>query len=310
MTSTGVEKMKLVSFRREPELNNKVKKVAVCAVSVMTATAVILAVLAKIVRKNDKFLNDPGEQNPLYKKRVVFAENEDEPVNADGKRGHLEVVGEGQYKQTFYEKHIKRAIDVILCFFGVIVCAPIYLVTAIAIKLDSPGPVIFKQKRIAKDNGWFSLWKFRTYAKASDIPTHMMGNKAESGITRVGAILRKYSIDETIQFAQVLLTSHLSLIGPRPALWNQDYLVAERDKYGANDVKPGITGLAQVSGRDELEIEEKARLDGEYVRRLRKSSWSGFTQDVEIFVKTILSVVKSDGVVEGGTGAMKKESVS
>lgn len=291
-------------------MNSSIKKMLACAAAVIGAYAAIMCVLAKIQRKNDIYLNDPDEQNPMFKKKVVFVEDENEPVNADGKKGHLETIGEKEYRQTVYEKYIKRWIDVVLCFFGVLVCSPIYLVTAMAIKLDSPGPVIFKQKRIAKDLGWFSLWKFRTYAKASDIPTHMMGNKAESGITRVGAFLRKYSIDETIQFVQCLLTPHISLIGPRPALWNQDYLIAERDKYGANEVKPGITGLAQISGRDELEIEEKARLDGEYVRRLRKSSWSGFTQDVEIFVKTILSVVKSDGVVEGGTGAMKKESDS
>lgn len=289
-------------------MNSSIKKILACAAAIIGAYAAVMCVLAKIQRKNDIFLNDPDEQNPMYKKKVVFVEDDNDPVNADGKKGHLETIGEKEYHQTVYEKYIKRMIDVVLCFFGVLVCSPIYLVTAIAIKLDSPGPVIFKQKRIAKDLGWFSLWKFRTYAKASDIPTHMMGNKAESGITRVGAFLRKHSIDETIQFAQCLLTPHISLIGPRPALWNQDYLVAERDKYDANEVKPGITGLAQINGRDELEIEEKARLDGEYVRRLRKSSWSGFTQDVEIFVKTIMSVVKSDGVVEGGTGVLNKKT--
>jgi len=176
------------------------------------------------------------------------------------------------------------------------------IIFAIMIKIDSPGPVLFKQKRVGKDKKLFEIWKFRTMRTDTpkDMPTHMLNNP-EAFITKTGKIFRKLSIDELPQLYQCLLTNNLSLVGPRPALWNQDDLIAERDKYGANDVKPGITGWAQINGRDELEIPVKAKLDGEYVEKL------GFAMDVRCFFGTFISVLKSDGVVEGGTGEMKKK---
>ena len=272
------------------------------------ATYLTMRHIAKKQRENDQFKNNPSEQNPMYKKKVIFVENENDPVNADGKQGHLEAVGEREYIPTFYDKYIKRGIDVILSFSGMIVLAPIYAVTAIAIKLDSPGPVIFKQKRIAQNTGFFILPKFRSMSKSSDVPTHMLQESGrQSNITKVGKVIRRLSIDELPQIWSIF-KGDMSIIGPRPALWNQDYLTAERDKYGANDVKPGLTGLAQISGRDELEIEEKAKLDGVYAKAIKKSSLSGFLMDAKVFFGSISSVLHSNGVVEGGTGTLKKKT--
>ena len=287
-------------------MNKKVKNGLVLISSLVSIAFAIMSIIAKKQRDNDIYLNDPDEQNPLYKKRVIFIEDDNDPENADGKRGHLEAVGDSDYEPTFYEKYVKRIIDVILSFGGLIVFAPVYAVTAIAIKIDDPGPVFFKQKRIAQGNGFFELIKFRSMSvnTPDNVPTHMLKN---GGITKVGAFIRKHSIDEISQFWNIF-RGDMSVIGPRPALWNQDYLTAERDKYGANDIKPGLTGLAQISGRDELEIEVKAKLDGEYAKKLHESSWSGFKTDVDVFIKSVFAVLGSDGVVEGGTGAMKKET--
>ena len=175
------------------------------------------------------------------------------------------------------------------------------LIVAIAIKCDSKGPVFFKQDRIGKNKKIFKILKFRSMHTDTDpnAPTHQLGN-ATSHITKVGAFIRKTSIDELPQLFNIFV-GQMSFVGPRPALWNQDDLVAERDKYHANDVKPGLTGLAQVSGRDELEIPVKAKFDGEYVEK------RGFFYDIGLIFKTVFSVFKHEGVVEGGTGALKKE---
>ncbi|WP_179976487.1 sugar transferase [Blautia wexlerae] len=195
---------------------------------------------------------------------------------------------------------VKRFLDIIICLPVCIVLAPFMLIFAIAIKIDSPGPILFRQKRVGKNKEFFEIWKFRTMRTDTpkDMPTHMLSNP-EAFITRTGKVYRKLSIDELPQIYQCLFTNHLSLVGPRPALWNQDDLIAERDKYGANDVKPGITGWAQINGRDELEIPVKAKLDGDYVKNI------GFAMDCKCFFGTFLSVLRSDGVVEGGTGEMK-----
>ena len=199
-----------------------------------------------------------------------------------------------------YRKFLKRLIDVILSFVAGVALLPIFLIIAIAIVIDDPGPVIFKQKRVGKNKKLFWLHKFRSMkVKTPDIPTHLLENP-EQYITRVGKFLRKTSLDELPQVYDILFNK-MSIIGPRPALWNQDDLVAERDKYGANDVMPGLTGWAQINGRDELEIPVKAKLDGEYVERM------SFSFDCKCFFGTIKSVLKSDGVVEGGTGEMKKQ---
>lgn len=199
-----------------------------------------------------------------------------------------------------YKHFFKRFIDIVLSFIGGIVLLPIFLIVAIAIVIDDPGPVFFKQKRVGKNKKLFWLHKFRSMkVKTPDIPTHLLTNP-EQYITRVGKFLRKTSLDELPQVYDILF-GKMSIIGPRPALWNQDDLIAERDKYGANDIKPGLTGWAQINGRDELEIPVKAALDGEYVEKM------SFGFDCKCFFGTITSVLKSDGVVEGGTGEMKKQ---
>ena len=199
-----------------------------------------------------------------------------------------------------YKNFWKRLIDVILSFIGAVVLLPVFLILAIAIFIDDPGPVFFKQKRVGKDKKLFWLHKFRSMkVKTPDIPTHQLTNP-EQYITRVGKIIRKLSLDELPQVYDILI-GKMSIVGPRPALWNQDDLIAERDKYGANGVKPGLTGWAQINGRDELEIPVKAKLDGEYVEKM------GFLFDCKCFFGTFSSVLKSDGVVEGGTGEMKKK---
>ena len=204
-----------------------------------------------------------------------------------------------------YKKVVKPVIDIALAFIGIIVLAIPMLLISLAIVVDDPGPVFFKQKRVGqKKNGeltYFNLIKFRSMKMSTphDMPTHMLSNP-EQYITRVGKVLRKTSLDELPQIYQIF-TQKMSIIGPRPALWNQYDLIAERDKYGANDIKPGLTGWAQINGRDELEIADKARLDGEYVKK------QSFLFDCKCFFGTITSVLKHAGVVEGGTGEMKKQ---
>ena len=200
-----------------------------------------------------------------------------------------------------YQKYGKRILDVLLSGCGIIVLAPVYLILAIAIKLDDPGPVFFRQKRVGIHKTHFNIMKFRTMKMETpkDMPTHLLQNP-EQYITRVGKVLRKFSLDELPQIFQIF-TGQMSIIGPRPALWNQFDLIEERDKYGANDVRPGLTGWAQINGRDELPIDVKARFDGEYVEKL------SFAFDCKCFFGTIASVVKHEGVVEGGTGQLEKE---
>ncbi|OTP12315.1 galactosyltransferase [Enterococcus sp. 10A9_DIV0425] len=200
-----------------------------------------------------------------------------------------------------YKDWLKRGLDFLLSLVGVILLSPIFLLLCILIKLDSKGPVIFKQKRVGKNKSYFNIYKFRTMKidTPKEIPTHLLSNP-DFYITRVGKFLRKTSLDELPQLFNIL-KGDMAIIGPRPALWNQYDLIEERDKYKANDIRPGLTGLAQISGRDELEIKDKSKLDGEYTAHIT------FWMDVKCFVLTIVSVFKSDGVVEGGTGAVKKE---
>ena len=206
-----------------------------------------------------------------------------------------------------YKNFFKRFIDIALSFIGIVVLAIPMFIVAIIIKLDSPGPVFFKQKRVGKDKKYFTIIKFRSMPVTAphDTPTHQLEN-TEQLLSKFQRFERKMSLDELPQLFNILI-GDMSIIGPRPALWNQDDLIAERDKYGANGVRPGLTGLAQVSGRDELEIPVKARLDGEYTERLNSGKFKGFKMDIICFFKTITSVLKSDGVVEGGTGELEKE---
>lgn len=200
-----------------------------------------------------------------------------------------------------YQKFGKRLLDILLSGCGIVVLAPVYLILAVAIKLDDPGPVFFRQKRVGIHKAHFQILKFRTMKMETpkDVPTHLLDNP-EQYITRVGKVLRKTSLDELPQIFQIF-TGEMSVIGPRPALWNQFDLIAERDKYGANDVRPGLTGWAQINGRDELPIAVKARFDGEYVEKM------SFLFDCRCFFGTIFSVLRHDGVVEGGTGRLEKE---
>ncbi|WP_099190591.1 sugar transferase [Tepidibacter mesophilus] len=202
-------------------------------------------------------------------------------------------------------QYVKRIIDLILSLIGLIVLSPAFLVLIILIKLDSKGPVLFKQKRVGIHKMHFNILKFRTMKidTPKDMPTHLLENP-EQYITKMGKFMRKTSLDELPQIINIL-KGDMSIIGPRPALWNQYDLIAEREKYGANDVPAGLTGWAQINGRDELPIEVKAKLDGEYVKRI------GFGMDIKCFFGTIVSVLKSDGVVEGGTGKIEhKETVN
>jgi O-antigen biosynthesis protein WbqP len=204
-------------------------------------------------------------------------------------------------EKKMYKKIFKRLIDIFLSFWGIVVLSLPMLVIAIAIKIDSKGPVFFKQKRVGRGKEHFNILKFRTMRTDTphDAPTHEL-NDPKRWITKVGGFLRKTSLDELPQLFNIF-TGSMSVIGPRPALWNQYDLIEERDKYGANDVRPGLTGWAQINGRDELEIPVKAKLDGEYIERM------SFGFDCKCFFGTITSVLKSDGVVEGGTGEIEKQ---
>ncbi len=201
-----------------------------------------------------------------------------------------------------YQKFIKRMIDIILSGIGIIVAAIPMLVIAVMIKADSPGPVFFKQRRIGIHKSYFNIIKFRSMPVTApkDTPTHELANAA-SLLSHFQENIRKYSIDEIPQLFNIFV-GDMSFVGPRPALWNQYDLIEERDKYGANDIKPGLTGWAQINGRDELPIDVKASFDGEYVRKL------SFAFDVKCFVGTFFAVASADGVSEGGPSGKREES--
>lgn len=204
-----------------------------------------------------------------------------------------------------YKHFLKRVFDAIISFIAILVLIPVWLILTLAILINDPGPIFFTQKRVGKNKKgkttYFKILKFRTMKTSTphDTPTHLLDNP-DQYVTRVGRFLRKTSLDELPQLFCIFVGS-MSIIGPRPALWNQEDLIAEREKYGANDVKPGLTGWAQINGRDELEIDVKAKLDGEYVEKL------SFLFDCKCFFGTIASVLKHDGVVEGGTGQLRKQ---
>ena len=210
-----------------------------------------------------------------------------------------------------YKYVVKRLFDIVLSGIAIIISAIPMLIVAIAIRIDSKGPVLFKQKRIGKNKkgeiSYFMIWKFRSMRADTkdDVPTHLLKNP-EQYITRVGRFIRKTSIDELPQIYQVFF-GKLSLVGPRPGLWNQEDLWEEREKYGANNVKPGITGWAQINGRDELEIPVKAKLDGDYAKALNSGWFRGLIMDIKCLLGTFFAVLKSDGVVEGGTGEIHSQ---
>lgn len=237
--------------------------------------------------------NNISSKNPFEGKKVLFIKDNNYNENADGVRGYLKENGISNYKPTLYEIYIKRIIDIFLSIIGIIILSPIFIFFIILIYIDDPGPVIFSQKRIGKNKKYFNLHKFRSMKLNTphDVPTHMLNN-TNNYITKIGRFIRKNSIDELPQLFDILI-GNMSIVGPRPALWNQDLLIAERDKYNANDIKPGLTGLAQISGRDTLSIEDKAKLDGEYVNKI------SFLFDIYCIIKTVINVIKHKDIVEG-----------
>jgi len=283
------------------ETKKKLKIAAGVSTAVLSAAFVGLSILAKIKKGSSVYNDEPEQKNPMEGKKVQFIEDENDKENADGIKGHLEAVGDSYHVPRFYEKYVKRSIDIVLSFGGLVILSPLYGIISLAIVIDDPGPVFFTQKRLGQNKEYFKLHKFRSMKMCTphDVPTHMLENP-DQYITIVGKFLRAHSLDELPQIWDIFI-GNMSIIGPRPGLWNQDNLIAERDKYEANDIKPGLTGWAQINGRDELNIPEKAKLDGEYVQKLC------FMFDLKCFFETIGKVMGDDSVIEGGTGKIKKE---
>lgn len=269
--------------------------------SVFTILAAVMTAVGIIKKPSSIYKDRPEEKNPMEGKRVKFVKNENEKQNADGVRGHLEAVGKSNHKASIYEKYIKRMLDVTLSLGGLIILSPIFLIISVCIFIDDPGPVLFTQKRVGKNKQFFKLHKFRTMKISTphDKPTHMLENP-EQYITKAGMFIRAHSLDELPQIWDIFI-GNMSVVGPRPGLWNQDLLTAERDKWGANDIKPGLTGWAQINGRDELEIPMKARLDGEYTINL------GLKMDIKCFIGSLGVFGGDKSVVEGGTGEIHKK---
>lgn len=280
--------------------NQKLKKFIGITATMLGTVFAGMKIWAKIKKDDSIYMNEPSEQNPMEGKKVIFVKDDNDAENADGVRGHLEAIGDSDYHPSFYAKYVKRALDVMLSFGGLVLLSPVFIGLSIAIFIDDPGPIFFTQKRLGQNKKYFKLHKFRSMKMSTphDIPTHMLENP-EQYITKVGKFIRAHSLDELPQIWDIFV-NNMSVIGPRPGLWNQDVLTAERDKYGANDVKPGLTGWAQINGRDELEIPDKARRDGEYAQNL------GFMMDLKCFLGSLGVFGGDDSVVEGGTGEMAK----
>lgn len=268
---------------------------------VLLGLFLLLSFLAIVKKADSTYKHQPEQQNPMEGKRVIFVQDDRDEENADGVRGHLEAVGVSGKRTGFYETKIKRVLDVILSFGGLVLLSPVFLILTAAIAIDDPGPALFTQKRVGKNKRYFKLHKFRSMKMSTphDVPTHMLENP-DQYITKVGRFIRAHSLDELPQIWDIFI-GNMSVIGPRPALWNQNLLIAERDKFAANDVRPGLTGWAQINGRDELEIPEKARLDGVYAEKLC------FRFDCKCFFGSVHVMGNDDGVVEGGTGEIKKK---
>ena len=281
----------------------KIKKYIEISAAVAGTVFVGMSILARKKKPSSIYEDEKEQKNPFEGKKVVLIKDENDKENADGIKGHLESVGDVKYNPVFYERRIKRAIDVVLAFGGLVILSPVFAVIALAIKMEDPGPVLFTQKRVGQNKRYFKLHKFRSMKMSTphDVPTHQLEDP-EQYITKVGKFLRAHSLDELPQIWDIFI-GNMSVIGPRPGLWNQDLLIAERDKYGANDVKPGLTGWAQINGRDEVEIPDKARLDGEYVARI------GLWMDIKCFLGSVHVFGKDESVVEGGTGGMKKQTI-
>lgn len=283
-------------------MKKHIKTIDIACVVLMSAYLTARVVAQKKNAEEKEFL-DVGNRNK---------DSDSNGIDSDGSRADRAGRGiagtddRSRVNGGIYGKIVKPVIDRALSFGGLILLSPLFAAISAAVWIDDPGPVFFAQKRIGKNKAYFLCHKFRTMKMSAphDVPTHQLEH-SEQYITRVGKFLRKTSLDELLQIWDIF-RARMSVIGPRPALWNQDDLVAERDKYGANDILPGLTGWAQIHGRDELEIPDKARLDGEYTEILQQGGMRAFLQDVRCFVETVGCVLKTDGVVEGGTGAIRK----
>ena len=260
----------------------------------------LLGFVAFIKKPSSIYKNKPQEKNPMEGKMVEFVYDENDKENADGVKGHLVAIGDAKPKKKAYF-FFKRLLDIVLSFGALFLLSPLFIILIIAIIIDDPGPVFFTQKRLGKNKRYFKLHKFRSMKMSTphDVPTHMLENP-EQYITKVGKFIRAHSLDELPQIWDIFI-GNMSVIGPRPGLWNQDLLTSERDKYDANDVKPGLTGWAQINGRDELEIPDKAKLDGDYVKKV------SFGFDCKCFFGSLHVFRKDDSVVEGGTGEIEKQ---
>lgn len=268
---------------------------------VLIVLFVIFGVIGLCKKGGSIYNNEPEQKNPMEGKLVEFVYDDNDKENADGVRGHLIAKGNSSPKKGVYVTVIKRFIDIVISFFGLVILSPLLIGICIAIKIDDPGPVLFTQKRVGRDKQYFKLHKFRSMKMSTphDVPTHMLENP-EQYITKVGKWLRAHSMDELPQIWDIFI-GNMSVIGPRPALWNQDLLTGEREKYLANDIKPGLSGIAQLRGRDCLSIESKASLDGVYSRTI------GFAVDFKCFLGSLGVFAKDDTVVEGGTGELNKQ---
>lgn len=286
-------------------MKNKLKFKKLIIVSGVVLGTVLGGISIAVKKKKGASIyeGEPEQKNPMEGKKVVFVEDESDKENADGVRGHLEAVGDSNHVPSVYEKYVKRGIDIILSFGGLVALSPIMGIIALAIKAEDPGPVLFTQKRLGQNKKYFKLHKFRSMKMETphDVPTHMLDNP-DQYITKVGKFIRAHSLDELPQIWDIFV-GNMSVIGPRPGLWNQDLLTAERDKYGANDIKPGLTGWAQINGRDEIEIPEKAKLDGEYAQNM------GLTTDAKVFLGSLRVFGGDDSVVEGGTGIKNSNKI-
>lgn len=253
---------------------------------------ILFGIIALTQKPTSIYKNQPEQQNPLEGKKVVFIQSDNDKENADGLKGHLEAVSDSKKRKGFYENVVKRLLDIIFSFGGLLVLSPVFIGLSISIIIDDPGPVFFTQKRMGKNKRYFKLHKFRSMKMSTphDVPTHML-EKPEQYITKVGRFIRAHSLDELPQIWDIFI-GNMSIIGPRPGLWNQDLLMAERDRFGANDVKPGLTGWAQINGRDELEIEDKAKLDGFYAQKI------GFRMDMKCFLGSVYVFKNDDSAIE------------
>lgn len=268
---------------------------------ILIGILLILGIIAICKKGDSVFADNPEQKNPFEGKIVEFVYDDSDAENADGVRGHLISVGDSKPEKGLYITVIKRLLDIVIAFFGLVILSPILLGICIAIKIDDPGPVLFTQKRVGKNKQYFKLHKFRSMKMSTphDVPTHMLENP-EQYITRVGKWLRSHSMDELPQIWDIFI-GNMSIVGPRPALWNQDLLTGEREKYFANDIKPGLTGWAQTHGRDCLTIEDKAAMDGIYASKI------GFAMDLKCFFGSFGVFARDDTVVEGGTGEMDRK---